>query len=105
MDILVNNVGVEFYREFVDVAVADWDRQIGVNLRSVFLCCSNVVPAMIKQGEVASSIRRPFRPLRQRARLHLTLQPRPAFSVSRGIWLETWAHTIFGSMESVRAAF
>ena len=50
VDILVNNVGVEFYRQFVDVAVADWDSQIAVNLRSVFLCCSNVVPTMIKQG-------------------------------------------------------
>jgi dihydroanticapsin dehydrogenase len=47
---LVNNVGVEFYKQFVDIAIADWDRQIAVNLRSVFLCCSNVVPAMIKQG-------------------------------------------------------
>ena len=45
VDVLVNNVGVEFYREFVDVTVEDWDRQIAVNLRSVFLCCSNVVPA------------------------------------------------------------
>lgn len=50
VDTLVNNVGVEFYKQFVDIAVADWDRQIAVNLRSVFLCCSNVVPAMIKQG-------------------------------------------------------
>jgi NAD(P)-dependent dehydrogenase (short-subunit alcohol dehydrogenase family) len=49
VDTLVNNVGVEFYKEFVDIAVADWDRQIAVNLRSVFLCCSNVVPAMIKR--------------------------------------------------------
>lgn len=50
VDTLVNNVGVEFYKQFVDIAVADWDRQIAVNLRSVFLCCSNVVPRMIKQG-------------------------------------------------------
>ena len=50
VDTLVNNVGVEFYKQFVDIAVADWDRQIAVNLRSVFLCCSNVVPTMIKQG-------------------------------------------------------
>jgi NAD(P)-dependent dehydrogenase (short-subunit alcohol dehydrogenase family) len=50
VDTLVNNVGVEFYKQFVDIAVADWDRQIAVNLRSVFLCCSKVVPSMIKQG-------------------------------------------------------
>lgn len=50
VDVLVNNVGVEFYRNFVDVAIADWDRQIAVNLRSVFLCCSHVVPTMIRKG-------------------------------------------------------
>jgi NAD(P)-dependent dehydrogenase (short-subunit alcohol dehydrogenase family) len=50
VDTLINNVGVEFYKQFVDIGIADWDRQIAVNLRSVFLCCSNVVPAMIKQG-------------------------------------------------------
>ncbi len=49
IDVLVNNVGLEFYREFVDVAVADFDRQIAVNLRSVFLCCAQVVPLMIRQ--------------------------------------------------------
>ena len=48
VDVLVNNVGMEFYRNFVDVAVSDWDRQIAVNLRSVFLCCSHVVPLMIR---------------------------------------------------------
>ena len=50
IDVLVNNVGVEFYREFVDVTTQDFDRQIAVNLRSVFLCCSNTVPGMIKRG-------------------------------------------------------
>ncbi len=49
VDILVNNVGVEFYSEFVDITVEDWERQIAVNLRSVFLCCSKVVPAMIQR--------------------------------------------------------
>ena len=46
---LVNNVGREFYKEFVDVATADFDRQIAINLRSVFLCCAQVVPLMIRQ--------------------------------------------------------
>jgi 3-oxoacyl-[acyl-carrier protein] reductase len=48
IDVLVNNVGVEFYKDFVDVHAAEWERQIGVNLRSVFLCCSHVVPVMIR---------------------------------------------------------
>jgi NAD(P)-dependent dehydrogenase (short-subunit alcohol dehydrogenase family) len=49
VDILVNNVGVEFYSEFVDITLEDWERQIAINLRSVFLCCSKVVPAMIQR--------------------------------------------------------
>ena len=48
IDVLVNNVGVEFYKEFVDVRVPDWERQMAVNLRSVFLCCSHVVPRMMR---------------------------------------------------------
>ena len=36
IDVLVNNVGVEFYSEFVDVTVEDWERQIAVNLRAFF---------------------------------------------------------------------
>jgi NAD(P)-dependent dehydrogenase (short-subunit alcohol dehydrogenase family) len=50
VDVLVNNVGLEFYKDFVDVTVADWERQIAVNLRSVFLCSSHAVPAMIRKG-------------------------------------------------------
>jgi NAD(P)-dependent dehydrogenase (short-subunit alcohol dehydrogenase family) len=49
IDVLVNNVGREFYSQFVDVKVADFDRQIAVNLRSVFLCCLQVVPLMIRK--------------------------------------------------------
>jgi NAD(P)-dependent dehydrogenase (short-subunit alcohol dehydrogenase family) len=48
IDILVNNVGVEFYKDFVAVGVADWEFQLAVNLRSVFLCCSRAVPGMIR---------------------------------------------------------
>jgi NAD(P)-dependent dehydrogenase (short-subunit alcohol dehydrogenase family) len=50
IDVLVNNVGVEFYKDFVSVSVEDWEHQLSVNLRSVFLCCSHVVPLMIKAG-------------------------------------------------------
>jgi NAD(P)-dependent dehydrogenase (short-subunit alcohol dehydrogenase family) len=50
VDVLVNNVGVEFYKDFTSVSVEDWEFQLRVNLRSVFLCCSQVVPLMIKAG-------------------------------------------------------
>ena len=48
VDVLVNNVGIEFYKDFVDVSVSDWERQMAVNLRSVFLCCYHVAPLMIR---------------------------------------------------------
>jgi NAD(P)-dependent dehydrogenase (short-subunit alcohol dehydrogenase family) len=50
IDVLVNNVGLEFYKDFTSVTVDDWEHQLGVNLRSVFLCASHVVPLMIKAG-------------------------------------------------------
>lgn len=50
VDVLVNNVGVEFYKDFTSVSLEDWELQLRVNLRSVFLCCSHVVPLMIKAG-------------------------------------------------------
>jgi len=53
IDVLVNNVGVEFYKDFVSVSVEDWEYQLGVNLRSAFLCCSHAVPLMIKAGQGA----------------------------------------------------
>jgi len=57
IDILVNNVGVEFYKDFVSVLVPDWEFQIAVNLRSVFLCCSRAVPMMIRarQGSIINT--------------------------------------------------
>jgi 3-oxoacyl-[acyl-carrier protein] reductase len=48
IEVLVNNVGIEFYKDFVAVRVPDWEFQLAVNLRSVFLCCSQVVPLMIR---------------------------------------------------------
>lgn len=37
-DSVVNIVGVEFFKEFDDVTETDWDRQIAINLKSVFTC-------------------------------------------------------------------
>ncbi len=50
VDSLVNVVGVEFYKDYLDISESDWDRQIAVNLKSVFLTCQGVVPVMQKQG-------------------------------------------------------
>jgi NAD(P)-dependent dehydrogenase (short-subunit alcohol dehydrogenase family) len=49
IDVLVNNAGIEFYKDFVAVDAVDWENQLAVNLRSVFLCCSHAVPIMIRE--------------------------------------------------------
>jgi NAD(P)-dependent dehydrogenase (short-subunit alcohol dehydrogenase family) len=50
IDVLVNNAGVMFFKDIVDTTVEEWDRVIAVNLRSQFLCCKHVLPAMIRGG-------------------------------------------------------
>ncbi|MEC9392771.1 MAG: SDR family NAD(P)-dependent oxidoreductase, partial [Pseudomonadota bacterium] len=39
IDILVNNAGIALIAPFEDFAEEDWDKQIDVNLKSVFLGC------------------------------------------------------------------
>lgn len=51
IDILVNNAGVISSREtVVDLAEANWDESLRVNVKSVFLMSRMVVPRMLKHG-------------------------------------------------------
>ncbi len=50
IDILVNNAGIFTQALVEDLAVADWDRVINVNLRGTFLCTHYVLPHMLAQG-------------------------------------------------------
>ena len=50
LDILINNAGVGCRGKVDELAVADWDRAFGVNLRGVFLVTRAAVPAMKKNG-------------------------------------------------------
>ncbi len=47
IDVLVNNAGISLEMPFTDMTVSDWDRVQDVCLKSVFLCCHAVLPAMI----------------------------------------------------------
>jgi NAD(P)-dependent dehydrogenase (short-subunit alcohol dehydrogenase family) len=38
IDILINNAGVELYKDFLDFESAEWDRLLAVNLNSVYYC-------------------------------------------------------------------
>ncbi|KAK5945093.1 hypothetical protein PMZ80_002297 [Knufia obscura] len=50
IDILVNNVGMTAPGDPGNMDEELWDRQIELNLKSVYLCCRAVLPIMEKQG-------------------------------------------------------
>jgi 3-oxoacyl-[acyl-carrier protein] reductase len=47
LDILINNAGIVRTAPFVEAALDDFDAQIAVNLRGVFLCCQEALKLMI----------------------------------------------------------
>jgi NAD(P)-dependent dehydrogenase (short-subunit alcohol dehydrogenase family) len=46
IDILVNIVGGSFPKAVMDMEESEWDRVLNLNLKSVYLCCRAVLPAM-----------------------------------------------------------
>jgi NAD(P)-dependent dehydrogenase (short-subunit alcohol dehydrogenase family) len=50
VDILVNNAGITHAADFLDLAEADFDRVLKVNLKSMFLCGQAVARHMVKAG-------------------------------------------------------
>ena len=50
IDFLVTSAGILRRSKFADMAIAEWDLMMGVNLRGTFLCCHAVVPIMLRQG-------------------------------------------------------
>ncbi|KAJ9486345.1 hypothetical protein VN97_g6997 [Penicillium thymicola] len=50
IDILINNVGTTATGDPVSMSEDVWDRQISLNLKSVYLSCHAVLPVMEKQG-------------------------------------------------------
>jgi NAD(P)-dependent dehydrogenase (short-subunit alcohol dehydrogenase family) len=51
IDILINNAGVELYKDFLQFESSEWDRQLAVNLNSVYYCSKQAIPFMIQSGE------------------------------------------------------
>jgi len=49
IDILVNVAGGAERKRALDMSAEDWDRVVDMNLKSVFLCCQQVLPVMLKQ--------------------------------------------------------
>jgi len=50
VDILVNNAGIGAMVPFDEMTVESWDEMMRVNLRSMFLCTREVLPAMRRKG-------------------------------------------------------
>ncbi len=50
IDVLFNNAGIEDTDSVTRTSEERWDRQITVNLKSVFLCSKYVIPHMQRQG-------------------------------------------------------
>jgi len=56
VNILVNNAGMARQIKLEDIAEADWDEHINVNLKSAFLVTQAVLPQMRAQRWGGSSI-------------------------------------------------
>lgn len=50
IDILVNNAGIALFKPFFETTGADWDRQMNINGKGVFLVSQAVAKVMRKQG-------------------------------------------------------
>jgi NAD(P)-dependent dehydrogenase (short-subunit alcohol dehydrogenase family) len=50
IDILVNNAGVASTLRFPDLTLEEWDRQLAVNLTSMFSTTKACVPGMVERG-------------------------------------------------------
>lgn len=50
LDVVVNNAGIGVRGKVDELAVADWDRMFGVNLRGVFLVTRAAVPHLKRRG-------------------------------------------------------
>jgi NAD(P)-dependent dehydrogenase (short-subunit alcohol dehydrogenase family) len=50
VDVLINNAGIEVAGSVASLASSEWDRQIAVNLRGVFLMSKYSIPKMRQRG-------------------------------------------------------
>lgn len=50
IDVLINSAGVNIRGASSEMAEADWDTVIDINLKGTFLCCRAIGPRMVRQG-------------------------------------------------------
>lgn len=49
VQVLVNNAGIQLYGTVTATSESDWDRVMGVNLKSAYLCAKFAIPMMLKR--------------------------------------------------------
>jgi NAD(P)-dependent dehydrogenase (short-subunit alcohol dehydrogenase family) len=56
VDVLINNAGIGVARPILEYTEADWDRQMGVNVKGVFFCSQAAARLMIprRQGKIVN---------------------------------------------------
>lgn len=50
LDILINNAGVTYFRDFESTSIEQFDEVMETNLRGVFLVTKTILPGMIRKG-------------------------------------------------------
>ncbi len=50
LDVLFNNAGILVDGSLIECTEEDWQRTIDVNLKSMYLCCREAIPIMLRQG-------------------------------------------------------
>ena len=51
VDVLFNNAGVEVAKSLLNTTEEDWDKNVNVNLKSVFFCCKYAIKQMKEKGK------------------------------------------------------
>jgi len=49
VDVLVNNAGITYFKDFVSTSIREFDNVLATNLRGLFLTTRTVLPSMIKR--------------------------------------------------------
>lgn len=49
IDLLVNNAGTSYVGLLTDMTILDWNRIVSTNLTSVFNCCNQLIPHMVRR--------------------------------------------------------
>jgi NAD(P)-dependent dehydrogenase (short-subunit alcohol dehydrogenase family) len=51
IDVLFNNAGIEVAKGLLDTTEEDWNKNVNVNLKSVFFCCKYAIQQMKEKGK------------------------------------------------------